>query len=62
MLIFSFLFLFPLVCCAKAEAANPGLTHELVDAILELEQVKGGVDSTEKFLRAAALDIEDYRV
>jgi hypothetical protein len=46
----------------KAEAANPGLTHELVDAILDIEQMKGGVDSTEKLLRAAAQDIEEYRV
>eukprot|EP00051_Salpingoeca_urceolata_P027296 m.480861 g.480861 ORF g.480861 m.480861 type:complete len:208 (-) comp21974_c0_seq1:176-799(-) len=46
----------------KAEAANPGLTHELVDAILESEQSKGGTDSTEKLLRIAAQDIEDYRI
>lgn len=45
----------------KAEAANPGLTHELVDAILESEQSKGGEDSTERLLRVAARDIPDYQ-
>ena len=50
------------VALEKAETGNPGITHELVDAILDIEQVKGGVDSTEKLLRAALLDIPDYRV
>eukprot|EP00053_Salpingoeca_punica_P020748 m.212295 g.212295 ORF g.212295 m.212295 type:complete len:212 (+) comp19990_c0_seq1:249-884(+) len=45
-----------------AEAANPGLTHELVDMILESEQAKGGVDSIEKLLRVSAQDLELYRV
>lgn len=43
---------------SQAEAANPGLTHELVDIILESEQAKGGVDSIEKLLRISAQEIE----
>ncbi len=38
--------------------ANPGLIHELVDHILELEQAVGGTDTTERFLRIAAKDLD----
>eukprot|EP00049_Salpingoeca_infusionum_P017987 m.355285 g.355285 ORF g.355285 m.355285 type:complete len:211 (-) comp17211_c0_seq1:272-904(-) len=44
------------------ESANPGVTHELVDYILEKEQAKGGADITERLLRAAANDIDCYTV
>ncbi len=46
----------------KAETHNPGLAHELVDAIVEIEQVKGGIDSTEKFLLASTRDFPEYEV
>ncbi len=45
----------------QAEASNPGLTHELVDAILEGTQSKGGMDSTETMLRASAKDFDCKR-
>ena len=41
----------------QAESGNPGVTHELVDAILESEQAKGGMESDEKLLRASGVDI-----
>ena len=42
----------------QAEASNPGLVHDFVDRILEQEQVVGGADTTEKFLRIAAREID----
>ena len=32
--------------------------HELVDQILEIEQVSGGTDTTERFLRIANKNID----
>eukprot|EP00055_Hartaetosiga_balthica_P007724 m.27031 g.27031 ORF g.27031 m.27031 type:complete len:211 (-) comp5906_c0_seq1:857-1489(-) len=45
----------------KAEACNPGLTHEFVDKILDKSQSQGGDDLTEKLLRGAALEVELYK-
>jgi len=45
----------------KAEERNPGIVHELIDAILESEQSKGGEESIEKLLRVANKDIEAYK-
>eukprot|EP00040_Diaphanoeca_grandis_P018735 m.98554 g.98554 ORF g.98554 m.98554 type:complete len:208 (-) comp27079_c1_seq1:114-737(-) len=44
----------------KAEERNPGIVHELIDAILESEQSKGGEESIEKLLRVANKDIKAY--
>lgn len=44
-------------CLHQAEEKNPGVVHELIDAILESEQSKGGEDSVEKLLRVANRDI-----
>eukprot|EP00730_Choanoeca_flexa_P014452 TRINITY_DN6327_c0_g1_i3.p1 TRINITY_DN6327_c0_g1~~TRINITY_DN6327_c0_g1_i3.p1 ORF type:complete len:211 (+),score=58.27 TRINITY_DN6327_c0_g1_i3:136-768(+) len=44
-----------------AEANNPGMTHELVDKLLEAAQSKGGMDITEQLLRKAASDIDSYK-
>lgn len=49
------------VALEKAEAANPGVVHELIDAILESEQAKGGEESIEKLLRQAGKEIEAYK-
>jgi programmed cell death protein 10 len=45
----------------KAEANNPGLAHEFVDHVLDAAQSKGGINITEKLLRAANTDIDDYK-
>lgn len=42
---------------AQAEEKNPGVVHELIDAILESEQSKGGEDTIEKLLRVANREI-----
>eukprot|EP00043_Microstomoeca_roanoka_P026923 m.12955 g.12955 ORF g.12955 m.12955 type:complete len:209 (-) comp7114_c0_seq1:341-967(-) len=44
----------------KAEAANPGLSHDFVDLILEKTQSKGGEDLTEKLLREAHKQVDLY--
>lgn len=44
----------------QAEEANPGLVHELIDAILESEQSKGGEESIEKLVRAAKNELPAY--
>ena len=48
------------VALEKAEEANPGVVHELVDAILESEQAKGGEESISKLLRIAGRDLPEY--
>eukprot|EP00041_Stephanoeca_diplocostata_P007818 m.112851 g.112851 ORF g.112851 m.112851 type:complete len:208 (+) comp17045_c0_seq1:187-810(+) len=48
------------IALEKAEEKNPGVVHELVDAILESEQSKGGEDSIDKLLRVANTEIADY--
>ncbi|EGD75681.1 hypothetical protein PTSG_07801 [Salpingoeca rosetta] len=46
----------------KAEASNPGLSHDFVDLILEKTQSKGGQDLTEKLLREAHRDVQLYSI
>lgn len=46
----------------KAEEANPGLVHELIDCILESEQAKGGEESIEKLLRVADRELDEYKI
>jgi len=48
------------VALEKAEAANPGVVHELIDIILDDQQSKGGEESIAKLLRIAGREIEDY--
>jgi len=50
------------VALEKAEEANPGLVHDLIDHILESEQSKGGEDSIEKLLRVADKDLDEYKI
>ena len=47
---------------AKAEAANPGTVHELIDAILEAEQATGGSAAVVKLLKVSKNELEEYRV